>query len=258
MPIAMPWAPKAKAPRRGRGRRRNRRRRPPAPSPHRPPAAAAPSSARCRCGRRPSPPWMVTTLAPISIAFWACLSAPTVGMQTMPASRSRPITFFVRPAAVADGTDAVLDRQVEKLLRIGLEHVEVQPERLVARQRLHTQDLGLDAVGGDRGASQEPEAAGVGRRGDQVRAGHPAHRRLHDGVAAAEQVAKRRAQGHLGGQVFFSASPPAACDLLPATMLRILPPSVPAPSSWLCVWRSGGSRRRCPSSCAGPAGPRRG
>jgi hypothetical protein len=182
----------------------------------------------------PSPPWMVMTLAPISIAFERVLERAHGGHANDAGVAQPPDHLLVRPAAVAHGADAVLDRQVEQLLRVGLEHVEVEAERLVAGQRLHTQDLGLDAVGGDRGAGQEPEAAGVGRGGDQVRAGHPAHRRLHDGVAAAEQVAKRRAQGHLGGQVFFSASSPAACDLLPATMLRAsCPPSVPAPSSWL-------------------------
>ncbi|MNP02373.1 hypothetical protein D3C76_942240 [compost metagenome] len=41
----------------------------------------------------PSPPWMVTTSAPISTAFCACFRAPTVGMQITPASFSREIIF---------------------------------------------------------------------------------------------------------------------------------------------------------------------
>ena len=63
-----------------------------------------------------------------------------------------------------------------------------------------------------------------------------AHRRLHDGVAAAEQVAKRRAQGHLGGQVFFSRVAAGRLRLVAGHHAARIPPSVPAPSSWLCVW----------------------
>ena len=45
----------------------------------------------------PSPPWMVTASTPISTIFCACFTAPTVGMQTMPASRNRLIMALSGP-----------------------------------------------------------------------------------------------------------------------------------------------------------------
>ena len=73
--------------------------------------------------------------------------------------------LLVRAAAVAHGTQTVFHSQVQQLLGIGLEHMEIQTERLVIREALDLEDFGLDPVGRNRGSGQKAEAAGIGGGG---------------------------------------------------------------------------------------------
>jgi hypothetical protein len=71
------------------------------------------------------------------------------------------------------------------------------------RQLLRAQDVALHLLGRDRGTGEETEAARVAGRGDQLRVGYPAHRGLHHGVAAAEQLGEAGLQHDRGS--WFSA-----------------------------------------------------
>ncbi len=138
--------------------------------------------------------------------------------------------FLVRSPAIADGAQPVLDRQVQQLLGVGLEHVEVQAEGPVVRHPPDADDFVLDAVRGNGRTRQKAEASGIGGRGHQRGARHPAHRRLHDGVAAAQQIAQGRAQ--VKGRAHALPSFLLACTM----DLASWPPSWPAPIAWLWAW----------------------
>ena len=142
--------------------------------------------------------------------------------------------LLVRPPAIADGAQLVLDRQVQQLLGVGLEHVKVQAKRLVVGQLFDAQNFGFDLVGSNGGTSQKAKAAGVGGCRYQRRASHPTHRGLHHWVTAAEQIAQ------WGAQIMrrrISGGAHALSFLLACTIdLASCPPKWPAPSTWLWAW----------------------
>ena len=138
--------------------------------------------------------------------------------------------FFVRPTAIADRTQLVLDGQVQQLLRVGLEHVEIQAEGLVARQLADADDFRFNLVGGNRGTGQEAEAASIGGGRHQRRTRHPAHGCLHHRIAAAQQVAQGRADRGSCAHALPSFLLACAIDLASC------PPRCPAPRIWLCAW----------------------
>ena len=70
---------------------------------------------------------------------------------------------------------------------------DVDAERLV-RRVLHLGDSGLQFVQGHRRRREDAEAAGIGRRRYQPRAGHPAHPGLDHRVLDADEFSQRRAQ----------------------------------------------------------------
>ena len=100
----------------------------------------------------------------------------------------------IRPAPITDGTQAVLDRQVHALRRVLLEHMKVEAEITATGGLDHALDFGLQLIGSDGRPRQKPESPGTGAGDHQIGVRHPAHRGLHDGVAATQGVGQRRLQ----------------------------------------------------------------
>ena len=137
----------------------------------------------------PSPPWAMTASTPISSTFSAWRRAPTVGITTHAGVVAAGDRVLGRRAGEAHEPHALGHDEGDPLGEVGLVGPEVHAEGRVGAL-LHRCDRGPQLLGRHGDGGEDAEAAGRARGGGQVGAGDPAHARLHDRVAAPDQVAE--------------------------------------------------------------------
>ena len=100
----------------------------------------------------------------------------------------------IRPPAITDGSQAVLDGQIHALRGVFLEHMKIEAEIAPPRSLDHPLYFSLQLIRCKGRTRQKPEGTGPGAGNHQIGVRHPAHRGLHDGVATAQGIGQRRLQ----------------------------------------------------------------